>query len=236
MDQTTVDNKTISEAVKPGSHLNANKTVLIFLILNFFSIASLIYFSYYSSKIIILKAADNILLAAAYSGAAILGDEFHDSIKDASSVSEQRHHQNVVDLTKMADKLGVDCIYTMFEGNSGEIVMTSLSTTQKDINAKSYDKFFTTYKMPGEFVSKAFGGDKTHFEEVIDEYGYFRTVVIPMKSKEGKNYLAAADTLMSDINDHLNYVLIIFLSAGLIIFAISGSVFSYLIRKYNQAA
>ena len=231
MDQTTGDNKITSEAIKPKSYLNANKAVLIFLVLNFFSISAMIYFSYYNSKMIILKSTDNRLLAAAYCGATVLGDEFHDSIEGASSVSEQRHHQNVVDLTKIAEKFHIDCIYTMFKGSSGEIALTSISSTQKDIATKSYYKFFTTYKTPGELISKTFGGDKIHYEEVIDEYGHFRTVAIPMKSKEGKNYLAAADTLMSDITDHLNHILFTFLFAGLIIFVISGFVFSYIIKK-----
>ncbi len=233
MDQTNGDNKINSGIVNQKFGLNANKAVLIFLVLSFFSISSLIYFSYYNSKMLILKSTDNTLLAAAYCGAMSLGNDFHDSIENASSVSEQRHHQNVVDLTKIAEKFRVDCIYTMFKVSSGEIALTSISSNQKDIAAKSYYKFFTTYKTPGELISKAFSGDKIYFEEVIDEYGHFRTVVIPMKSKEGKTYLAAVDTLMSDITDHLNHILFTFIVAGLVIFVISGSVFSYIIKKYN---
>ncbi len=220
----------INETQKSDLKINFRFFCFLFFILNFISVITIIYFSYYVSKIVVLKDTDNKLLAAAYACAFTLGGELHDSIENGLTISKDQHNENTLILTELARKCRVDYIYTAVL-DSGEVFLTSSSVSEEDIKKKDFMEFYIKYKEPGESLLKSFNDSRIYFEEVMDEYGHFRTVIIPMKSKNGKKYIAAADILMHNISARLNTILTAFIFAGAFILAVTSAAFIYLIRK-----
>lgn len=234
MDQNkvTIENK-INPAAGPGSAESGfgGKASLIFIIFNLISTVTLIYYSYTVSKILVLKDTDDKLIAGAYGVTFALGRDFHDRIENSSSISEQEHYENILNLSEVAEKCGVDYVYTLMRSGSGEVVFTSLSVTKEEFEKKSYDKFFTVYKKPSELTLKAFGSSAMVFEEYEDEYGHFRSVIVPMKSKKGKDYVVGADISISSIAGRLDTLFKGYLIAGLLVFITTSAAFAFLVRR-----
>jgi len=229
-----IDNKEnpIIESVRPESNFNG-KAAIVFVIFNLISILTIIYYSYNVSKILVLKDTDDKILAGAYGVTFALGREFHDRIENASSISEQEHYENILNLSEVAEKCGVDYVYTLMKNTSGEIVFTALSVTKEEFEKKNFDKFYTVYKKPSELTIKGFGSTVISFEEYEDEYGYFRSAIVPMKSKNGKDYIVGADISIPNITARLNTLLYGFIIAGLLVFISTSAAFIFLIRKIS---
>lgn len=154
---------------------------------------------------LLLQDADDRLLAAANGVKYVIGTDFHDKITDEKSVSDGEHEKNVAVLSELAAKCGVDYVYSM--GKFGDkIVFTSLSATKEELEKKSYDKFFKIYNSASENVIKSFSNGETVFEEFEDEYGNFRSVIIPVKMASGAYYLLGADISISSLSSKLNSV------------------------------
>jgi len=215
----------------PGNKNLSNKIVFLFIIFNLISVFTLTYYSYNVSKILIFKDTDDRLISGAFGVSLALGDNFHDEIKDKNSISESRHDANAAKLGEIASKYGVDYLYSMMK-NSGEIVFTSLSANSEEIKNKSYDKFFTLYKTPSEMLLDVYDKSGYFFEEFEDEYGYFRSVIIPMKSKGGKHYIAGADIAISNITARVNAILLNHLIAGFFVFLLTSLIAVFILKKF----
>lgn len=169
------------------------------------SVAILSVLFYYSSVRAVLQDVDDRLIVAASGANLILGNSFHDRIENGKSISEDEHFKNVTNLTEFADKCGVDYVYTMIK-SSEEIVFSSTSATKADLANKKYDPFYKVYNSASENVKKSFTEKSMIFEEFQDEYGNFRSVMIPFKSPGGKNYIAGADISIEAVNEKMGNV------------------------------
>ena len=228
MQETNIENK--QAEVKIDRDAYNKKSFYIFIIFNLITVISLVYYSYNVSKILVLKDTDDKLLAGAYGVTFALGKDFHDKIENASSVSTEEHYENVISLSEVAGKCGADYVYTLMKA-SNEVVFTSLSVTKEEFEKKNIDKFFTVYKKPSDLVLSSFGSNTVYFEEFEDEYGYFRSVIVPMKTKNNKEYIAGADIAMAGIDRRLDSILMSFIIAGAVIFLATSAAFVFLSKR-----
>lgn len=205
--------------------------VSLVLLLILFSLG--MYFSNISHSLI-MQGIDDRLIAGACGANLILGETFHDGISDEKSVSYEVHLKNVKSLTALAAKCGLDYLYTMMKPGE-KIVFTSTSSTAQDIEKKAFDPFFKEYNTPSENLIKVLASDDNIcFEEFQDEYGNFRSVMIPLKSPSGKRYVAGADISVDSIRQktreaNVNIIVIcaVFQFIGMAVFYfILSSIFS----------
>lgn len=164
------------------------------------------YSGYLTASGLIIQSVDDSLIAGANAVIAILGDDFHSRIENDKSISEEEHMKNVMKLSTFASKNGLEYIYSMMKPD-GRFVFTSSSATREELDKKTFDKFYKPYDTTSETLLKAFNEVTTCFEEFQDEYGYFRSVMIPVKLPSGKVYIAGADVSIAAIAEKTDRVL-----------------------------
>ncbi|HNY10661.1 MAG TPA: hypothetical protein PKK26_03625 [Candidatus Wallbacteria bacterium] len=190
------------------------------------------YSGYLTASGLIILSVDDRLIAGANAVISMLGDEFHSRIADEKSISEEEHMKNVMKLSSFASKNGLEYIYSMMKSGD-RFVFTSSSATREELDKKTFDKFYKPYDTTSETLLKAFNEATVNFEEFQDEYGYFRSVMIPVKLPDGRVYLAGADISISAITEKTDRILkeivikmsMIFLICALFIYLIINLVF-----------
>jgi len=75
----------------------------------------------------------------------------------------------------------------------GNIVFTSTSATDEELKKGTFNPFFTVYKGAATQLKQAFDKRRVSFEESHDQYGDFRSVIIPVIMPSGKVYIMVAD-------------------------------------------
>lgn len=209
-----------------------NNKMFFMLFLNFIIISAFFIYGYYTFRLLVFKNIDDCLISAAYCTNYALGVDFHDKIENKHSISNEEHDKNVMLLSDVALKCNVDYTYTLMLNESKEVVFTALSATQDEINNKSYAKFYKVYEKPSELTLNAFNKiNEILVEEYEDEYGYFRSVLIPKVTKNGKKYLVGADILINNIKKVLNTFLINFFLFSILIFIISTFMIIHIFKK-----
>jgi len=214
------------------------KLFLIVSLVNLLLVFSLgMYFSNISHTLI-MQGVDDRLLAGAYGTNLILGEGFHDGIADEKSVSYEVHLKNVRALGDFSARCGVEYLYTMTKAGD-KIVFTSTSATAQDIEKKTFDPFFKEYNTPSENLTKALASDDSVcFEEFQDEYGNFRSVIVPFKTPSGKRFTAGADISVESIRQKTRQanidILIICLIVQFVGMALIYFIFSSLFGVYMK--
>lgn len=213
-------------------NLGIAKCLIIFIsLLSFFT--SAIYTIYYSRKIKDgeLKAVDGIMISCARGTDYILGPSFHSRAKKADSISPEEDYENILKLTSFAKDNNMACVYTMVLVN-GKVYFTSSSATDEELKKKTYDTYFTEYPEASPVLFNVFKTRQIAFDNSPDKYGHFRSVFIPLKSTDGRTYVAGVDFDMSEQENRVDETLNTSALMGIGIFIISLllSVFiSYLI-------
>lgn len=189
-------------------NINKLKKILFLNILTVLLVAvSFIgYSGYLTASGLIVQSVDDSLIAGANAVISMLGDDFHSRIENERSVSEEEHMKNVMKLSEFASKNGLVYIYSMMKSGD-RFVFTSSSATREELDKKTFDKFFKPYDTTSETLIRSFNEVTTGFEEFQDEYGYFRSVIIPVKMPSGKVYLAGDDVSIAAIAEKTDRIL-----------------------------
>ena len=169
--------------------------VLIFIIIAL-SVAGYTTLSINYTKKTEIEKIDRLLLTVAYGAQHIVGDVFHDSIEDSTSINQNDYDRIVKSLNDFAQKTDVKEVYSFIDYN-GELRFTSGGINFKYNKPDQVDTFFEKYRDNQELVQsiyfKAFRNNKPVFRSYDDIYGSVRSVFIPFKTANGKSYIVAAD-------------------------------------------
>ena len=140
--------------------------------------------------------------AKLYNGAAVLKyvlpDDFHDRAinENAVSVNEDQHISRK--LTKLIKDTGYKFAYTIIKiGNDLFFIASDIAADPKNKRGTFY---FYPYKEADESFFEAFNRQTPTYKTVTDQWGTFRTVMIPETSPGGVKYLACADYDISYVN------------------------------------
>lgn len=181
------------------------------------------YVTYNLSKSNFYDSVDKILKNSAYSINFLLKDDFHDRAIDAESITEKEDKININHLTNYAKFSEIEYLYTMVK-KDGKIYFTSSSATDEDFEKELVTKYFDEYESATTELMNAFESDNIIFEESTDKWGTFRSVFIPMTSKDGNKYVLGADIDINYIQHSLHKILInyviLFIVSMLIVYAL----------------
>ncbi|MBD3843363.1 MAG: EAL domain-containing protein, partial [Campylobacterales bacterium] len=90
-------------------------------------------------------------------------------------------------------------IYSFVQDDNGDIHFTSSSMTENEIEQDSAAiASFEVYEDAD--VKEVFETNKTLFVEGVDQWGHFRSVLIPVQAPDGSRYVIGADYKIKDIN------------------------------------
>ncbi|MEI7811699.1 MAG: methyl-accepting chemotaxis protein [Ignavibacteria bacterium] len=193
------------------------KILLLVSIFGLIMVSFYTIYSYLNDKNAIEQSLDTKLLAGAYSAYYLVGDDFHDRIKDSTSVPETEHLRNIDKLNVITKKLGLKYIYSMVQEH-GSVYFTASSATDEEMRKKEYSPFYQCYTEATETLKEGFGKNRTHYEEETDRWGTQRSVLISFTTPKGKPYIIGADISVSELHNALLKSLLENIIAGLLIY------------------
>ena len=180
-----------------------NTLAILFGLLVFVSSLTNSYINYQTNKDIFYKNIDNRLKSAALDVELTLGSDFFDKAIKKDSISSKTDLENISKLSKIADILGVAYIYTMTQKDEKIYFTTSSSTTEDEKN-NQVTRYFDLYDEATPALLNLLKNNKIVYEESTDEWGTFRTVLIPRKTKNATPYILGADIKIDFIQQHLD--------------------------------
>ncbi|MGE5457957.1 MAG: HAMP domain-containing protein, partial [Methanococcaceae archaeon] len=209
------------------------KILLLISVFGLIMVSFYTMYSYWESSNTVRQSIDNTLLSGAYGAYYFEGDEFHDKIKDSTSVSEAEHLENVKKLSFLSNKLGLKYLYSMVMRDN-RVYITSSSATDEEMQKKTYSPFFQEYTEATAGLKEAFRNKKIYFENQTDRWGTQRSVLVPFTTPKGDLYFIGADYAMEQINQRLLNSLLMDIGAGLLIYILFFIVTYFVVNKISK--
>ncbi|MDP3913577.1 MAG: SpoIIE family protein phosphatase [Bacteroidota bacterium] len=176
-----------------------------------------------------IEDIDQVLLSAAYGAKFIVGDEYHDSIEDSTSVTPEEYARIVSSLAEFVKKIDVKEVYTYIK-LGGELRWTSGSLAADTF----YGKYLDKPEKLQEIYFKPFRDNKPVFISYEDMYGAVRSVFIPFKTATGKTYIVGVDYSREYIKDLVSKIAVWYALLGLGILIISVSLAYFFINQISK--
>ncbi len=203
-----------------------NSIVFVFLFTLIITASLNSYFIYQSHKEIFYNSVDKQLKDAAYAAVSILPDDFHDRALTKDSILKDEDIRNTLKLTEFTNKIDIAFVYTMVQDSVGRLYFTSTNGTQEELENGEY-LYYREFTEGTELFKNLLKQNEIKYEESTDEWGTFRSILIPMTTKKGNKYILGADIEISFIKEELQeylyisiILLVLFLLMLIIIFII----------------
>ncbi|MDD4602262.1 MAG: response regulator [Bacteroidales bacterium] len=190
-------------------------------------------FTFWASKVEkhwIINEMHSQLLHAAENIKYILPKDFHDRALSKDGINETENSENTMLLSKCAKAAGVKYLYTAVV-RDGKVYCTSSSASDKDIKEKNLPKYWQECHKNSRMFANALKTKQPLFESSIDRWGSFESIIIPVVSPAGQEYLLGADIDTKSINSEVFHRIPIILLMGLFFLLI---VFPVLIAIRNS--
>jgi len=203
------------------------KVILLISVINLISTGLYTYFTYDLNKDNKYKSINEKLYLSAMSARKFIEYDYHDRIKNSSSIGIDEYMKKLVELSDFAEKIGIEYLYSMVKVGD-RIYFTMSSGTAEDIEEDNLDYFFDEYDNATEALKNSFNGNTPVFEESVDSYGHFRSILVPFKNAKGETYIIGADIQMDYIHAEMREIIIQSIIIGSITFAISLAIAIFL--------
>jgi len=210
------------------------RLALLVLLINFLATGAFTVFTYSQQREAILNEIDARLKAGALAVDLYLGSGFNDRYSAAGALTPEQHRIYVSKLSQHAGELGLTYVYAMVK-SGGQAYFTATSATREELAKQSYDEFFTPYKDATPELLASFDNRKAYVEESQDDYGYFRSYILPRVSPGGKVYVIGADIDMATVHARLIKMLWRCLGVGLLVLLVSIGLSLVLMRRVSAA-
>ncbi len=165
------------------------------------------------------------LRSAALNTSFVLGEKFFDKAVKKDAVSKSEDINNTLKLNKLAKNEGVRYFYSMIE-KKGKIYFTSSSA----LPGESLESYWVYYPEATKNLKNIFKINHPFYEVSTDRWGTFKSILIPMQTKEGVKYIVGADIQIDRIikakEDFLKKIILIN-----ILFVFMMIYFAYKTRK-----
>jgi sigma-B regulation protein RsbU (phosphoserine phosphatase) len=175
--------------------------------------------SYRQQKAAFLEGVDRELCSAAQALPLITPADFHAQIKGPDSISPERHDQLRKLISSYADSVGLAYLYSYMEFSNKFYVATT-SNTKEEFATHKETPFFKVYEDPPDGMIEAWKTGSVQYYEYKDEWGHFRSIFIPMKTKDGTRFIVGADVSLDFVKGELRKTLYHSLLLGTAIFVI----------------
>ena len=219
--------------------LNTKKLLIkhkIIILITLFGVSLIFIYSiitYQSEKNSYLKTIDEKLTAGAHITNEMFGYSYHEKIFRGKTPNEKEDLENVVKLTSISKSIGTQYLYSMILIND-TIHFTLSSATEEELNDGSFSKFNDSYSDASPELYTAFAEQKSFFQEASDQWGTFRSIIVPYKTSGNKIYLIGADIPIDEINTKLAKTIIRNIMIGTIVLLFFIMLTAFLIKKITN--
>ena len=175
------------------------RTQITLIVCGIICIATVLFggISYRTQQQLLLKNIDTKLLTTALFAQTLLTPEYHDTIQDANSVPEAEYLRIVARWDRLCRELNLEYIWSLMLIDS-TVVFTSGSSTSKDVTQGDFARFFEEHTNPGAYT-EAFRTMEPVYEEISDQWGHLRVVLVPFRDIHGRKYLIGASMKAADV-------------------------------------
>ena len=195
--------------------------------------------AYQKQRKAFLDGVDAKLLAVATALPHMLPADIHDKVTGPDSISPTQHMEYLNLLSDYADGIEIKYLYTYMKFDDKFRVATT-SATEEELEEGTETKFFTEYEQPPPEMIKAWNTGTNQCVEYRDEWGFFRSIFVPMRTAAGTRYIIGADVSLDFITSELQKVLLLNVVLGAAIFALvwvlSYSIITKIIAPVGQLA
>ncbi len=189
-----------------------NKYIILFLTLALY-IAGIVYYAvnaYSTEKDKTLARIDKQLLYATEGAQIIAGQTYHQRSAYENGIGKEEFLQVAHDLSAFAKSAGVKYVYS-FIRDDGEVLFASTSLTDEEWSEEGETAYEENYRLIYDeataALEKMFSKPQRLYEESRDQWGYFRSVLVPYESADGSIYIVGADIEISDVMSQMDTVL-----------------------------
>jgi PAS domain S-box-containing protein len=205
--------------------------ISFFIIFFLFILMGTVYYNLYKNSLI--KNIDSKLISATNSTNLIFNNKFFDKAVKKDSISAKEDTQNIKKLSLLAKDIGVTYIYTMLFKN-GKIYFTSSSALDKDFKDNQVTRYFDQYKDATPALRNIFEHNKTLFEVSTDEWGTFKSALIPKITPNGTKYVIGADIYKTKIDQKISNIFYITLAVEILFSTILILFFIYMYKMLQK--
>ena len=183
--------------------LNINtgkKKLLIYSAIVYILLVIVYFFSEFSdSKETIRGNVDAKLKSGSIGVTYLIPEILHDMGRNGIDISPTQDKNNTLLLSKYAEEIGVEYIYS-FIMKDGKVYYISSSSRKEEIENEDVYPYMVEYKEASDDLKKLFDeSEKELVEETRDSYGYFRSYLKSNLTNNGKIYVTGADIEIRDI-------------------------------------
>ena len=150
----------------------------------------------------IKKEVEDDLLRLAGNLSILLEDDFHDRALGPESISMEEEMENRSRFNRYTAENGLAWSYTVIE-KDGSIVFTAPTVSPEEAQERARWYFYPYDDAPREFYN-ALASETLQYSTYRDQWGYFRTIIMPLRSPGGKLYASCIDL---KINSYFHKIL-----------------------------
>lgn len=172
------------------------------LVVYLFAIVFFVYYQYQQTYQTKLAQIDQQLISAVKAVPYLLGENYHNNISGPQHISRAEYLELAKKLSLYAKDVKLKYVYSMIQVD-GKVHFTSSSYTEDDLLRGQLSYFYDYYPEATEANKAAFASIAPVFEESVDQFGHFRSVLVPYQSADGTMYLAGADIAITDLDQWL---------------------------------
>lgn len=160
-----------------------------------------------------IEAVDHDLMIAAKSLKHMLAYDFHDRATGEHSITLEEELKNRKELSGFAEETEFKYLYTVVR-KDGVFYFSAPTVTEEEAKERERWYFYPYEDAPPAF-EKAYDEGIPVYVDYSDQWGTFRSVILPETSPGGRRYLACADLEISHLSDIIRKRTLFFVFSGL---------------------
>lgn len=184
------------------SNINMGKKKLLIYSTVVYSLFVIVYFfsEFSNSKNNIRSSVDAKLKSGSTAVNYIIPDFLHDLARNGMDISPNQDKNNTLLLSKYADEVGVEYIYS-FIMIGDKVYYTSSGSRKEEIESGDVYSYMVEYKEASDYLKQLFVSEpgKEIIEETKDSNGYFRSYLKSYLTSNGRIYVTGADIKVKDV-------------------------------------
>lgn len=188
------------------------------------------YFVYQEKKSDLYFAMDERLTSTAIAMSNHFG-ALNDKHSASNPMNQNKYKQQCITISKQMEQMNAAFIYSMQEDDEGKVHFTMSSESKEDFDKGEGSAFWEVYAEADPKLFEAIKTKKPQFAEYTDKWGSFRSIFLPAKTPNGKEYIVGVDIKLDVINAKLQDLLLHSLTVGLVIFVLSMILLAFLVKQ-----
>jgi sigma-B regulation protein RsbU (phosphoserine phosphatase) len=204
--------------------------LLLLFTLNLISAVAYSYMLYTIDRREIIAGIDDRLNTAAHAVRAIIPSGFHRRIHGPNDITPEEFDRLQQRLSRFADQADLVYVYSYMRFGT-RIHTVATSATPREMAEGTQVRFFTRYDTAPEKLYRSFDDKQVRFDEYEDSFGRFRSIYLPIRSRDGRIHVIGADIALDSLDERLTHALRISILIGLGTFVLAMVVGSLVINR-----